>query len=102
MDTGEHVFSLDNEKIYDMLKRQCAAVSTTVKGKNEKIGEVAYGEGQESGATKGWALRKQKPAVRISPEMKSYLARVFNKGTRQDKAKQAVIAEEIKKFSRVE
>ena len=35
--------------------------------------------------------------------MKSYLTRVFNEGTRQDKAKPAVIAEEIKrKFSREE
>ena len=96
MDTGEHVFTLENEKIYDTVKRQWAAVSTTVKRKNEKIGEAAYGEGQGSGATKGWTLKKQKAAVRILP-------RVFNEGTRQDKAKQAVIAEEIKrKFSREE
>ena len=96
MDTGEHVVTLENEKIYDTVKRQWAAVSTTVKRKNEKIWEAAYGEGQGSGATKGWALKKQKAAVRILP-------RVFNEGTRQDKAKQAVIAEEIKrKFSREE
>ena len=103
MDTGEHVFTPENEKIYDMVKRQWAVVSTTVKGKNEKIGEAAYGEGQGSGASKGWALKKQKAAVRISPAVKSYLTCVFNEGTRQDKAKPAVIAEEIKRnFSRVE
>ncbi|XP_074632721.1 uncharacterized protein LOC141891635 [Acropora palmata] len=71
MDTGEHVFTPENEKIYDTVKRQWAAVSTTVKGKNETIGEAAYGEGQGSGATKGWALKKQKAAVRISPDVKS-------------------------------
>ena len=103
MDTGEHVFTPENEKIYDTVKRQWAAVSTTVKGKNEKIGEAAYGDGQGSGATKGWALKKQKAAVRILPDVKSYLTHVFNEGTRQDKAKLAVIAEEIKrKFSREE
>ena len=59
MDTGEDVFTPENEKIYDTVKRQWAAVSTTVKGKNEKIGEAAYGEGQGSGATKGWAHKKQ-------------------------------------------
>ena len=58
MDTGEHVFTPENEKIFDTVKRQWAAVSTTVKGKNEKIGEAAYGEGQGSGASKGWALKK--------------------------------------------
>ena len=52
MDTGEHVFTPENE-IYATVKRQRGAVSTTVKGKNENIGEAAYGEGQGSGATKG-------------------------------------------------
>ena len=60
IDAGEHVFTPENEKIYDTVKRQWAAVSTTVKGKNEKIGEAAYGEGQGSGATKGWALKNRK------------------------------------------
>ena len=65
------MFTPENEKIYDTVKRQWAAVSTTVKGKNEKIGEAAYGEGQGSGATKGWALKKQKAAVKISPDPKA-------------------------------
>ena len=97
------MFTPENEKIFDTVKRQWAAVSTTVKRKNEKIAETAYGEGQESGATKGWALKKQTATVRISPDVKSYLAHIYNEGTRQDKAKLAVIAEEIKrKFSRVD
>ena len=103
MDTGEHVFFPENETMYDTVKRQWAAVSTTAKGKNEKIWEAAYGEGQGSGAKKGWALKKQKAAVRLSPDVKSYLTRVFNEENRQDKTKPAVIAEKIKrKFSREE
>ena len=42
MDTGEHVFTPENEKIYDTVKRQWAAVSTTVKGRNEKIEKLPH------------------------------------------------------------
>ena len=58
---------------------------------------------KDRGQQKAGHLKKQKAAVRISPDVKSYLTRVFNEGTRQDKAKPAVISEEIKrKFSRDE
>ena len=58
MDTGEHVFTPENEKIFDTVKRQWAAVSTTVKRKNEKIAEAAYGEGQGSRGNKRLGTEK--------------------------------------------
>ena len=102
VDTGHHVMlPAENECVYDAIRRQWAATATSIKGKSQKIGESQYHSyaAVQEGASHGWALRKQKTTVRISPAVKDYLTRVFNEGTMdgQPKANPADVAEDLKK-----
>ena len=59
----------------------------------------------EEEASQGWALKKQKSAVRISPAVKEYLTRLFNEGTKDGnpKANPVDVAEDLKrKFARLD
>ena len=101
VDTGHHIKLPENECVYDTIRRQWAATATSIKGKSHKIGESqyhSYAAVQEE-TSHGWALRKQKTTVRISPAVKDYLTRVVNEGTKdgQPKANPADVAEDLKK-----
>ena len=101
VDTGHHVMLLENECVYDTIRRQWAATASSIKGKSQKNGESlyhSYAAVQEE-ASRGWALRRQKTNVRISPPVKEYLTRVFNEGTKdgQPKANPADVADDLKK-----
>ncbi|KAL9978800.1 hypothetical protein ACROYT_G016364 [Oculina patagonica] len=104
MDIGCHVMLPENESVYDTVRRQWAATTTSIKGKSQKIGESHYhcDATTDEHACQGWALKKQKPPVRISEEVKEYLTRVFNEDTRSKlKAKPNDVAEDLKrKFAR--
>ena len=89
VDTGHHVMLPENECVYDTIWRRWAAKVISVKGKSQKIGESqyhSYAAVQEE-ASHGWALRRQKTDVRISPPVKEYPTRVFNEGTKRGQPK---------------
>jgi len=71
----------EKETIYDTVRRQWAAVTTSVKGASQKIGKTDVPVAN-SELNKGWALKKQKAAVRISPGVKEFLTKSFNKGAK--------------------
>jgi hypothetical protein len=100
MDIGQHVFVPEKENVYDTIRRQWAATTTSVQGSSQKTGNSQYqfGTAVEGATLKGWALKKQKAVVRISPAVKDYLILVFNEGTRDGhpKAKPADVAEDLK------
>ena len=105
LDTGRHVMLPANECVYDTIRRQWASKTTSIKGKSQKISDSQYhiDVTVEEGARKGWALRKQKAIVRISPVVKEYLTRVFNQCTKDGhpKANPTDVAEDVKrKFMR--
>ena len=62
--------------------RQRAAVTTSVKGAGRKIGRTDYVPVANLRLSKGWALKKQKAAARISSGVKEFLANVFNTGAK--------------------
>ena len=66
MDTGHHIMTLEKETIYDNICRQLAAVTTSVKVAGQKMGGTDYGTFENLPLSKGWALNKQKAAVRAS------------------------------------
>ena len=76
--------------MYDTIRRQWAATTTSVKGKSQEIGFGTYSDEAtvQEEASQGWACKKQKSAVRTSPMVKEYLTRVFNEGTLEDTQKQ--------------
>lgn len=97
----------ENECVYDTIRRQWAATTTSIKGKSQKIGDSQYhcDAAVQEEVSQGWALRRQKTTVRISPAVKEYLTRVFNEGTKDGhpKANPADVAEDLKKkFTRPE
>ena len=108
MDAGRHVMLPEKENVYDTIQRQWAATTTSIKGKSEKIGACRYIDHDttvQEKAGQGWALKKQKATVRISPAVKQYLTLVFNEGAKegQSKANPADVAEDVKmKFARTE
>ena len=67
------------ETIYDNVQRQWAAVMTSAKGAGQKIGRTDYVPLANLRLSKGWALKKQKAAVRISSGVKEFLTNLFNK-----------------------
>ena len=91
----------ENECVHDAIRRQSAAIATSIKGKSQKIGESQYDSYSvvQEETSHGWALRKQKNTVRISPAVKEYLTQVFNEVTKdgQPKANPADVAENLKK-----
>ncbi|KAK3738657.1 hypothetical protein QZH41_007870 [Actinostola sp. cb2023] len=100
MDIGCHVLLPENECVYDTIRRQWAATTTSIKGKSHKNGDTQYHSDTvvQEKASQGWALRKQKTTVRISPAVKEYLTKVFNEGTKDghSKANPADVAEDLK------
>ena len=76
MDTGHHILPPEKETVYDNVRRQWAAVTTSVKVGGQKIGRTDYVR-----LTKGWALKK-KAAVRISSGVKKFLTNRFNTGAK--------------------
>ena len=76
MDTGHHILPPEKETVYDNVRRQWAAVTTSVKVGGQKIGRTDYVR-----LTKGWALKK-KAAVRISSGVKNFLTNIFNTGAK--------------------
>ena len=99
MDTGHHIMTPENETIYDNLHRQWAAVTTSVKLTGQKIGRTDYVPLANLRLNRGWALTKQKAAVRISSGVKEFLTNLFNKGAKDlhQKAMPADLVEQIKK-----
>ena len=95
----------EKECVYDIIRRQWAATTTSIKGKSQKIGDSLYTSEAAlvEEASQGWALKKQKSALRISQAVKEYLTRVFNGDTKDGnpKANPVVVAEDLKrKFAR--
>ena len=82
MDTGHHIMTPEKETIYDNVCRQRAAVTTSVKGAGQKIGRTDYVLVPNLRLSRGWALKKQKAAVRISSGVKEVLTNLFNKGAK--------------------
>ena len=101
MDTGHHIMLPEKECVYDIIRRQWAATTNSIKGKSQKIGDSLYTSEAAlvEEASQGWALKKQKSAVRISPAVKEYLTRVFNEGTKDGnpKANPVDVAEDLKR-----
>ena len=78
-EADEHMDTVyDNETIYDNVRRQWAAV-TSVKVAGQTIGRTDYVPLANLRLSKGWALKKQKAAVRISSGVKEFLTNLFNK-----------------------
>ena len=82
MNTGHHIMTPEKETIYDTVRRQWAALTTSVKGAGQKIGKTDYVPVANSELSKGWALKKQKAVVRISPGVKEFLIKSFKKGAK--------------------
>ncbi|XP_068719659.1 uncharacterized protein [Montipora capricornis] len=108
MDTGRHVLLQEKESVYDTIRRQWASIATSVKGQSQKPicpdyqsdAAIAGGlQGTPGEAQLGWALKKAKANVRISPAVKEFLTNVFDEGNKdgKQKANPTEIAEEIKK-----
>ncbi|KAL9967966.1 hypothetical protein ACROYT_G026285 [Oculina patagonica] len=94
----------DLTSTYSCLEPSCIFTFSTLEDADEHmdIGCHVMLPENESVYDTGWALKKQKPPVRISEEVKEYLTRVFNEGTRSKlKAKPNDVAEDLKrKFAR--
>ena len=120
MDPGRHIMTPEKETIHDNVRRQWAAVTTSVKAAGRKIGRTdcffgeltteeragleeadSYGENIFGFSVSKWigALKKQKAAVRISSVVKEILTNLLNKGTKDlhQKAMLADVVEQIKK-----
>ena len=99
MDTGHHIMTPDKETMYDKVRRQFAAVTTSVKFAGQNIGRTDYVPLANLRLSKVWALKKQKASVRISSGVKEFLTNLFNKGTKDphQKAMPADVVEQIKK-----
>jgi hypothetical protein len=101
MDVGHHIMKPEKENVYDTIRRQWAAKATSVKGTAQKGGNNSklVDSRRKSQVLEGWALKKSKSTVKISPAVKEYLIKVFNDGTKDghSKANPAHVAEDIKK-----
>ena len=99
MDTGHHIMTPEKETMYDNVRRQWAAVTTSVKFAGQEIGRTDYVPLTNVRLSKGWALKKQKAAVRISSGVKEFLTNLFNNGAKDphQKAMPADVVEQIKK-----
>ena len=114
MEIGRHVMIQETESVYDTIRRQWAAITTSVKGQSQKSISTDYQsdatiagclQGTPGETQQGWALKKTKANVRISPADKEFLTNVFDEGNKdgKQKANPTEIAEEIKqKFKRNE
>ena len=114
MDTGCHVIIQEKESVYDTISQQWASITTSVKGQSQKSISIDYQsdatisgclQGTPGQTQVGWALKKTKANVRISPAVKEFLTNVFDEGNKdgKQKANPTEIAEEIKqKFKRDE
>ena len=106
MDTGRHVMIQEKESVYDTIRRQWASITTSVKGQSQKSISIDYQsdttisgcQGTPGQTQLGWALKKTKANVRISPAVKEFLTNVFDEGNKdgKQKANPKEIAEEIK------
>ena len=70
MDTGHHIMTPEKETIYDNVRRQWVAVTTSVKVAGQKIRRIDCVPLANLRLSKGWVLKKQKAAVRISSGVK--------------------------------
>ena len=82
MDAGHHILTPEKETMYDDVRRQWAAVTTSVNIAGQKIGKTDYVPLTNLRLSKGWALKKQKATVRISSGVKESLTNIFNKGAK--------------------
>ena len=82
IDTGHHIMTPEKESIYDNTPRQWAAVMTSVKVAGQKISNTDYVPLTNVRLSKGWAIKEQKAAVRISTGVKEFLTNIFNKGAK--------------------
>ena len=99
MDTGHHILTRKKETIYGKVRRQWEAVTKSVKVAGQKIGKTDYVPLTNLRLSKGWALKKQKAAVRISSDVKEFLTNIINKGAKDlhQKAMPAVVMGQVKK-----
>ena len=58
MDTGHHIMTPGKETMHDNVRRQWAAVKTSVKFAGQKIGRTAYVPFANLRLSKGWAIKK--------------------------------------------
>lgn len=108
------IVTREKESVYDTIRRQWASITTSVKGQSQKVISTDYQsdatiagclQGAPGETQLGWALKKTKPNVRISPAVKEFLTNVLDEGNKdgKQKANPTEIAEEIKqKFKRYE
>ena len=82
MDTGHHILTPKKENIYDTLRRQWAAVTTSVNAAAQKTGKTDYVPLTNLRLSKGWALKKQEAAVRMSSGVKEYLTNILTRELR--------------------
>ena len=82
MDTGHPILTPEKETIYDNVRRQWAAVMTSVKVAGQKISNTDYVPLTNLRLSKGWAIKEQKAAVRICVGVKEFLTNIFNKGAK--------------------
>ena len=99
MDTGHHILTPEKETIYENVRKQWAAVMTSVKVAGQKISNTDYFPLTSVQLSKGWAIKEQKAAVRISTGVKEFLTNIFNKRAKDldQKAMSADVVERIKK-----
>ena len=92
----------EKETIYDNVRRQRAAVTTSVKGAGRKSGRTDYVPVANLRLSKGWALKKQKAAARIFSGVTEFLANLFNMGAKDLNQKLCQdVLEQIKKTFQV-
>ena len=89
----------EKETKYENVRRQWAAVMTSVKVAGQKISNTDYVPLTNVRLSKGRAIKELKDVVRICTGVKEFLTNIFNKGTKDldQKAMQADVVEQIKK-----
>ena len=99
IDTGHHIMTPEKESIYDNTPRQWAAVMTSVKVAGQKISNTDYVPLTNVRLSKGWAIKEQKAAVRISTGVKEFLTNIFNKGAK-DLDQKAIPGDVVKRIKK--
>lgn len=82
MDVGQHSRVVNNETIYDTVRREWAKKYTTVSSSHASVlsTSAVMLEGQTK-PQRGWALSKPRTGcVRFSPKVRQYLITKFNLG----------------------
>ena len=98
MDLGEHSRFVNNESVYDVIRREWAKKFTTI---DRDTSEMSNPERVQTGATNlsmGWALNKSKTgSKRFSTHVRDYLIAIFDLGEKNNsKADPASVALEMR------